>query len=529
MTDSNYHQMQSVFSYQQYLEENIELKKIISKLETSLSNHINEKNSLIKIYEDFKLIHEKTKKELNELVQKNLSQTNEKITMEKKFELELQRQKQNFERQKDEYKEQLLKLSAFDSENFKNKIIFECEVNFKEQIAHGAAEIEKLNEELLEARRKNELFIAEYETMRNEAAKEIEMLKDGHKAEVRELLFKIQLLSEKNEQSTDKEAFRELKNDYDLLRKQNVEYLSEINALRREKENSVLEKNDIRLSLMKELDTEKMKNKILEADYDRCNHSLKNFDYELNYLKSKMDEKNEELRSCLDEKFSIAKQLKDKENDFESIKAEIKVVRQKMEERDREINETLLMSNEKEKHAFLQEKQEKETLMRQIESLSLDLKDNQIEFKNFYERANEEIHTYKRDFYIVSEEKRNLQSRVHELQRDIEFIRDEFDRKTLNNTYLEKEISSLQERYRELAVKEVENHKAVNELELILKKKNEELEEAHKNSNSLIKMLKEGNFKDPNIKELIAKKEMYKKKVKFLFSAKKQMKRYKNF
>ena len=507
--------MDKAFSYQQYLEENIELKKIVSKLENLLTKERSEKTALQKVHEDFKQIHEKTRKELQELNTKLLNSFNEKMTLEKRFEMELQKQKSYFDKQKEAYENQLLKMSAFNEENTKNKILYECEQKYKEDILAKDTEIDNLNEQNLELKRKTELLIAENETIKNEAIKEIETQKENHKAEVRELLFKIQLLSDKNDQSLDKEAFRDLKNEQDLLRRQNNEYLSEINALRREKEQSVFEKNDVRLTLMKELDSEKMKNKILEADYDRNNHILKNLEYELSYIKNKLDEKNDEVRVLLEEKFSLAKQLKDKDYDFESFKAEIKVLRQKMDERDKEISETLFFSSEKEKQQFMQEKQEKENLMKQIENLSLDLKENQIEFKNFYEKANEEIHTYKRDFYIVSEEKRNLQNRIQELQQDLEFIKDDYERKISSNTYLEKEIASLQEKYRELSVKEVENTKIINELEIKIKKKTEEYDKSQKNNNNLIKMLKDNTFSDSKVKDLILKKEHYKNKVRF--------------
>lgn len=483
--------VEKAYSYQQYLEENIELKKIISKLENFLSKERSEKISLQKIHEDFKLIHDKTRKELSDLNMKLTQHYNERLTQERKFEQELQRQKTFFDKQKEAYEQQLLKLSAYDEENFKNKIIFDCEESFKERLYSKDKEIESLNETLNENTKKHELLITEYETMKNEFQKEIDLLKDSHKNEVRELLFKLQLVSEKSESSIDKEAFREIKNENDLIRKQNNEFMAEISALRREKELSVMEKNDTRLSLIKELDAERLKNKILEADNDRYNHVIKNLEYEVTYIKNKLDEKNEELKQLIEEKFSYAKQLKEKDLNFEQFKAEIKVLRQKMDERDKEINDTLYINSEKEKQQYLQEKEDKESLMKQIESLSFELKENQIEFKNFYEKANDEIHSYKRDFYIVSEEKKTLTEKVNELQQELEYIREDYDKKNNSNGYLEKELMSLQEKYRDLSQKEAKNSA------LLLKLSNED--------------------SDSKIKDLIYKKEYYKNKVRNIF------------
>lgn len=483
--------VEKAYSYQQYLEENVELKKIISKLENLLSKERSEKVSLQKIHEDFKLIHDKTRKELQDLNTKLSQNYNDRLNQERKFELELQKQKAHFDKQKEAYEHQLLKLSAYDEENFKNKIIYECEETFKERLYLKERDIETLNEQLNDQSKRNELLLTEYETMKNEAQKEIEILKDSHKNEVRELLFKLQLVSEKSDSSVDKEAFRDLKNENDLIRRQNNEFMSEISALRREKELNIMEKNDTRLSLIKDLDSEKLKNRILEADNDRFNHVIKNLEYELSYLKNKLDEKNEELKSLIEEKFQLAKQIKEKELNFEQFKAEIKVLRMKMDERDKEINDTLYINSEKEKQQYLQEKEDKESLMKQIESLSFELKENQIEFKNFYEKANEEIHSYKRDFYIVSEEKKNLTQKVNELQQELEFIREDYDKKLNSNGYLEKELYGLQEKYRELSQKEAKNNS------LLMKLSNQD--------------------SDSKIKDLIYKKEFYKNKVSILF------------
>lgn len=505
--------LEKVHSYQKYLEENINLTKLVGKLETMINRERAEKNQLQSIYEDFKLIHEKTRKELQDMNIKLSNSINEKLTLERRYKQEFERQKEMFDRQKESYENQILKLSAIDIENLKTKIILECEAIHKDKLDAKENEVENLLSVNADFQKKYELLLTEYDTMKIEALKEIDLLKDSQKSEIRELLFKIQLLTDKNENSNDREPIRELKNNYELVRKQNLEYLNEISNLRREKDMFILEKNEVRLSLMKEADAEKMKYKVLEAENERKNHILKNVEYELNHIKSKFEEKSEEIKYLIEEKYMLAKQLRDKELDFESFKAEIKVLRQKIDERDKEINTTLIYSSEKEKHHFIQEKTEKEGFISEIERLSLSLKENQIEFKNFYERANAEIQTYKRDFYIVSEEKRNLQSRVIELQQDLEMIRDDYERKYTSSQYLEKELSSLQDKYRELTVKESESHKKRIELETTLKKKSEDLEEAHKYSSSLVKMQNEASYNDKRMKDLIMKKEYYKQKV----------------
>lgn len=510
-----YNSNDRAYSYQQYLEENINLKKIISKLEILIEKERSEKVSIQSLYEDFKLMHEKTRKELQEMSLKLTNSKNEKNTLEKKQEIEINKIKQHFDKQKQAYESQILKLSAIDFDNLKTKITLECESEFKKEINIKNNEIENLNDKLLETNKKYELILAEYEGLKDEALKEIDALKEGHKSEVRELLFKIQILTDKNEGSMNKENLRDLKNNYDLIKKQNVEYLSEINSLRREKEGYLLEKNDVRLALMKEIDAEKMKFKVSESENQRKDNLLKNMEFELSHIKTKFDDKSDEIKLLIEEKYNLAQLLREKDLDFESFKAEVKTLRLKVDERDKELTTTLQNTSNKEKQMFIQDKQEKEELIQQIEDITMQLKDSQFEFKNFYEKANEEIHVFKRDFYIISEEKRNLQNRVVELQNDMEFFKDDYDKKTKNNQQLERECASLQDKYRELCVKEADFHKEKLELETKLKNITEELNSTLKNNNNLIKMLKESNSgnNDKKLKDLIFKKEQYKNKV----------------
>ncbi len=507
---SNFEKVQS---YQAFLDENIELKKIINKLENQLKRENSEKLSLQRLHEDFKILHEKTRKELSDINNRLIATINEKNIQERRFENEIDKLKTFYEKQKEQLESQLINLSSVEVESIKIKVALEVEDKYRKEIEYKDLENEQLNENKTEIEKKYELLLTEYETIKTEALKEIDLMQDSHKAEIRELLFKIQLLTEKGENSIDRDQIRELRNNYDLIRKQNVEYLSEINSLRREKENFLLDRNEIRLGLMKELDADKMKYKILEAENERKDHIIKNLEFELSHLKTKFEDKTDEIKSLLEEKYELARQLKEKELDFESFKAEVKVLRQKIEERDNEISETINLTSDKEKLMFIQDRNEKEELHCEIENLSRELKESQIDFKNFYEKANQEIHTWKRDYYIISEEKRIIQTRVHELQQDLEFIKEDYDRKATSLSYLEKEIASIQDRYRDLTIKEAENHKDKMELELRLKKKNEELEEANKNNNNLIKMMKDNTYSDKTIRDLIMKKENYKEKV----------------
>jgi hypothetical protein len=79
--------------YQTNLENNIELRKAMTKLEDLLAKKHAENENLFKMHQDFKILHEKMRKECGELNQKLIVSYGEKSMTEKKYEAEISRLK----------------------------------------------------------------------------------------------------------------------------------------------------------------------------------------------------------------------------------------------------------------------------------------------------------------------------------------------------------------------------------------------------------------------------------------------------
>jgi uncharacterized membrane protein len=91
MTD--YKNFQNFNNYQINLEDNIEMRKAIAKLEDLLSKKQTEVQNITKLYEDFKLINDKNRKECIELSHKIAQNYSEKSNLEKKYEAEIHKLK----------------------------------------------------------------------------------------------------------------------------------------------------------------------------------------------------------------------------------------------------------------------------------------------------------------------------------------------------------------------------------------------------------------------------------------------------
>jgi len=80
---------------------------------------------------------------------------------------------------------------------------------------------------------------------------------------------------------------------------------NEIMNIRREKEQLFNEKNDTKLTLMRELDQDKFKLKNVTSDLEKCLQTIKNMEIENQKLKDRIDERNDEIKDLTNEKYSL--------------------------------------------------------------------------------------------------------------------------------------------------------------------------------------------------------------------------------
>jgi uncharacterized membrane protein len=93
---ADYQNFQSFNNYQIDLEDNIEMRKAITKLGDLVARKQIEIDNITKIYQDFKIINEKNRKECQELSHKLAQCYSERSNTEKKHDAEMQKIKNVF-------------------------------------------------------------------------------------------------------------------------------------------------------------------------------------------------------------------------------------------------------------------------------------------------------------------------------------------------------------------------------------------------------------------------------------------------
>jgi uncharacterized membrane protein len=90
---ADFDNFQNFNNYQVDLDDNIQMRKAIAKMEDLMARKQIEIDNLTKLYQDIKLINEKNRKECQEINQKLTLAYSDKSNTEKKYEAEIQKLK----------------------------------------------------------------------------------------------------------------------------------------------------------------------------------------------------------------------------------------------------------------------------------------------------------------------------------------------------------------------------------------------------------------------------------------------------
>ena len=180
----------------------------------------------------------------------------ERNLLEKKYEAALEQERANLSKQSEIYKDKILKLSSYDPQNMKTKIENEIDLKYRHILNQKQLELDNLTQTVSDIKRNYDLLQTEYETFKSDALKEQSAQRALHQNEISDLLHKIEIQNEKVINNIDKETFRELKNELDASRKHVSDLTNELDVLRNEKEKITIERNELKLTNISEIDKE---------------------------------------------------------------------------------------------------------------------------------------------------------------------------------------------------------------------------------------------------------------------------------
>ena len=372
MQDNNFNNIQE-------FENNYELRKALNKLENELQSRVYELNLTKNLYQELQELNEKKEKECNDLNIKLNTVRSDMRNIEKKLQNEIDTMKLNFAKETEIYNNKILKLSEFNPSTLQKNIEYKVENKYKQELSLKDKEIENLSNKLTQVEQQYELLIAEYEEYKINTQNEFDTQKHFHQAEVNGLLEKIRLNedinSSRNNLGDNNDNFIQIKNELDTTRRQVTELNNEIDKLRHDKELLIIERNEHKINLIKERDKQNFDKKNMEIALNKANNSLENMSRQIDSLNNALKERDFKINELLKQKQNLNEKLANQDMEFLDTKNVIHNLNNILKSNEEENHKLFLEKEKIQKESLIKEKQEKENLQKQIDDLSLKLKD----------------------------------------------------------------------------------------------------------------------------------------------------------
>ena len=390
---------------------NEEIRKQLNNLKNNLQKKEYELTSINSLYEEIKKVNIQLRQECENLNEKNIYLINDRSSMEKKFEDEIENIEMKYKKKINEYEIQLKNFSSFNIDSIKNRIENEFKNEYDEKIYLKDKEILEKNQIIEQLTNDYTLLKDNSQIEKELLIKDMNTLKNLHRTETNDLLQRIQLLKESKDIGTlslDNDNFLHIKYDLDNSKRQ-INLLSNDNyKLKREKESLLKEKNELKMYNLILSDKLKLEEKKNEFEIKRLNITLDNLRIENNSLKNENKQNENKIKDYYIERKNIKNDLSNKELECQQLKNEINILNNLLKTHQDEFDNNLTENYKIQNEIILNGRKNEEKYKKEIEDLKIKLNEN----KNMEDY--EEIINDKEEKII------KLKKKIKELENDSE-------------------------------------------------------------------------------------------------------------
>ena len=455
------------------INEFIELKRLVKKLEEELSIKNSENIILAKENNDIKILSEELQNECNELNKKLSNKNSEIKKLEKKYKEEKDNIINNFEKQKEIYESKLLKLSSINPMNNEISLEREIQIRYDEKLKQKNIEIEILKNQIKKLENdKNELRIE----IENEKRRQIQI----------------------NKLNEEKDMLNDIVNQEDDEKKDNdIEYYTSLKKLQ-----SIIKDKDENIDkLYQELNQIKIDRKKYELDLSKKYfldlNKFKDLEANNNKLKQELISKNDELKEIENKLLELQEFFEESKKEKDMMAEEKEILLLKINNLENELMNNIEIQKDLDILRELIQKYESEQILNQKIKKQTDEKNkNKInELQKKLEESKEKLNNFA--------ESNNLKSNINY----INYIENNNFENNNNINIYKIEYEKIHQKYNLLLI---EQKMKVTDL----KQKEEENETLNENLREVIKKEKQRKEKYYQLKEkykiLLEKKERYK-------------------
>lgn len=371
-----------------------EFRKQLNYLKNSLQKKEYELASISSLYQELKKINEKLRQECENLNEKNNILFNDRSSLERKYEDEIENIEKKYKNKINEYEMQIKNYSLNIDSN-KTKIENENKNEDEEKYIKDKEILEK-NQIIEQLKNENELLDEKYQNEKESLLKDMNTLKNLHKTETNDLLQRIEFLKVKNTNignNLENEHFLHLKNELENAKIQINLLNNEIYKIKRENESLIKENNELKINNIIFGDKLKLEEKKYEFEFKKLNINIENLKYENISLKKEISQNESKIKDYYIEKKNFKNEISNKELECQQLQNEINVLNSLLkthqDEFDINLNENYKIQNE----IMIKGRNKEEKYKKEIEDLNIKLNQNinREDYEEIINKKDEEI------------------------------------------------------------------------------------------------------------------------------------------
>ena len=509
--------MNENLSYQETLDQLLEYRKLVARMEDEVTKKENEKQSIIQVYQDMKVLYEKSRIECNDLSIRLKTIIEEKQNMENKYKAENSRLQGYFEKQKTNYEKQLKSINELNDKALRNKIAAEIEVKYTNIIKEKDIEIENLNEKLQNEKKIKVQLEAEHEDLKESSQREIDRLQKKNENDMKEMMNKLSsfTLEQKPKKSIDGDEITPLLVSEFKIQLTNAK--NQINTLNALIQNLKAQNNSFMINgtvkeenYRKELNAEKYHSQILQNQIIQLTSKLEVVENECKNNKAQLEISQISYNNIEKENEMLTIENRDLTQELNQIKNEVDTLRRLIEKREREMSNLLEEQKKQNEQRFFTDKEKIQTYQEQIEQFHFDFKRLTEEYKDNIDKEKESKKQIETEKNKLSEEKSILMNQLNQTQVELEYIRGDYENKIRETDYFKNEYEKLDAKLRDVNNSLVETEKRCDILRDTVTSKEKEI----KTLNDILSKTNKTSYKNDQYVQLLKKKNYYKKKCK---------------
>ena len=378
--------------------ENIEeYKKAFNNMEAELLSKQYEISSINNALQECKKITEILQQECENLNNKNISLINEKSTLDKKYQTEIEKLESSYKNKINEYEMKIQKLSLQDLESMRTQIESDYKNKYEESIFIKDQEIIEKNHIIENL--KNELILFE-KSQKDELElmkKDMDTLRNIHKSETDDLYNRIQILKRNNSSKNSDEAYLFLNNELEKA-KQQINFFNRENLrLKKDNESLLKEKNTLNINFVTLNNKLTFDEKRNGFEINRLKNNIENLKSENNSLKNDIQLKDKEIDNFFNEKMKLKNRISSKEMECLQLKNEITILNDIVKSHQESLNNNLISNYKDKKEMILEGKKMENRYKKEIDELNMKLRGtkNMDDLEDIINDKDEEINKLK--------------------------------------------------------------------------------------------------------------------------------------